>query len=72
MLSISLDCIDEVGNQVGTSLVLVEYFGPCCIDGFIFCLKLIVTAGTESENCQNYQEFSENVFHGKLFYETVV
>ena len=40
--SISFDGIDQIGDQVGTTLVLVLHLTPCGLDSFVLCDEIVV------------------------------
>src|SRR5690606_11471296 len=47
-----LDRIDEIGDQVGPALVLVEHLRPCRAGGFVGGLDRVVAAAAEQADRQ--------------------
>jgi len=56
MGSIALDGVHQVGNQVGTTLVLAFYIGPLLANGFVGFNKVVVLAHAPHEGNDDQTE----------------
>ncbi len=60
---VALDGVDEVRDEIGAPLVLVQHLGPCGLDAFILALQVVVPAPGESERCEEDEQASEFANH---------
>jgi hypothetical protein len=63
VLGVALDRIDQVRHQVGAALVLVQHFGPGCLDRLVLLLDGVVAAAAQAEGKQQQHEIAQK-FHG--------
>jgi len=57
MRGIALDHVDEVGDQIGPTLILIDHLGPGGLDLLVLLLKRVVAAaGQEAERKKQESE----------------
>ena len=68
-LASPLTVADDVGDQVGAALVLVQHLGPGGLDLLVQALEVVVAAAGQQQRCQQGQQRSEasGDVHGASF-----
>jgi len=70
MFGIALDRVDQVGHQVGATLVLVEHFRPGGLDRLVAGLEGVVAAAREQDGDQGQQredtDAHEQILHREM------
>ena len=61
---VSLDRVDEVRDEIGAALILVQDLGPGGLDAFVLPLQVVVAASGEREGGEDGEKASEFAHHG--------
>ena len=59
----SLDGGDQVGNQIGTTLVLIDHFRPGSLHRLVLGLQLVITTTRETYAREHQQQIQQQLAH---------
>ena len=64
MGGISFDCVDQIGYEVGPTLILRLHVGPLSVDLFVHIDDLVITSYAPSEDVanQHYGNYPSQMF----------